>query len=172
MRRVCGNEGDRCVELLRRRTTAFREVAAADRAYARVVRAEIPKGDCRDQIAPIHDTVAAELAMADANAQLADACTTAYVDLLGQLAETGLAAKAEVSVKLSAIGQGLGADGPRLALDNARLICTAAQTAGTTVTLDMEDHTTTDRTLETLHELRAEFPSTGAVIFARPGAAS
>jgi proline dehydrogenase len=32
------------------------------------------------------------------------------------------------------------------------------------VTLDMEDHTTTDATLATLAELRQDFPSTGAVI--------
>ena len=36
--------------------------------------------------------------------------------------------------------------------------------AGTTVTLDMEDHTTTDATLETLRELRQDFPSVGAVL--------
>ncbi len=36
--------------------------------------------------------------------------------------------------------------------------------AGTTVTLDMEDHTTTDRTLATLRSLRRDFPDTGAVV--------
>ena len=30
--------------------------------------------------------------------------------------------------------------------------------AGTAVTLDMEDHTTTDSTLEILHTLRKEYP--------------
>ena len=35
---------------------------------------------------------------------------------------------------------------------------------GTTITLDMEDHTTTDRTLATLHTLRADFPTVGAVL--------
>jgi proline dehydrogenase len=94
----------------------------------------------------------------------ADACVAAYVDLLGQLAARGLARRAEVSVKLSAIGQALPRDGQRVALEHARTICRAARNAGTTVTLDMEDHTTTDRTLETLHELRKDFPETGAVL--------
>ena len=37
-------------------------------------------------------------------------------------------------------------------------ICAAAADAGTTVTLDMEDHTTTDSTLEILAELRQGLP--------------
>ena len=40
----------------------------------------------------------------------------------------------------------------------------AARNAGTTVTLDMEDHTTTDSTLRILHELRKDFPQTGGVL--------
>ena len=40
----------------------------------------------------------------------------------------------------------------------------AARNAGTTVTLDMEDHTTTDSTLRVLRELRKDFPETGAVL--------
>jgi proline dehydrogenase len=89
-----------------------------------------------------------------------------YVHLLDLLAEADLAAygAAEVSVKLSAIGQALPADGDAIALDNAHAICEAAQAAGTTVTLDMEDHTTTDRTLDTLRALREDFPWVGAVL--------
>jgi proline dehydrogenase len=89
-----------------------------------------------------------------------------YVHLLDLLAEADLAAygAAEVSVKLSAIGQALPADGDAIALDNARAICEAAQAAGTTVTLDMEDHTTTDRSLDTLRALREDFPWVGAVL--------
>ena len=89
-----------------------------------------------------------------------------YVPLLDLLAEADLTAygAAEVSVKLSAIGQALPADGDAIALENARAICEAAQAAGTTVTLDMEDHTTTDRTLATLHALREDFPWVGAVL--------
>ena len=44
------------------------------------------------------------------------------------------------------------------------MIASAAAAVGTTVTLDMEDHTTTDLTLETLRTLRQDFPQTGAVL--------
>jgi proline dehydrogenase len=94
----------------------------------------------------------------------ADATVAAYVDVLEQLAAKGLARSAEVSVKLSAIGQALPDGGHKIALDNARTICRAARNAGTTVTLDMEDHTTTDSTLQILRELRKDFPETGAVL--------
>jgi proline dehydrogenase len=91
----------------------------------------------------------------------ADAVTKAYLTLLERLDEAGLTAGAEVSVKLSAVGQHIDRS---MCLDNARRIAYAATSAGTTVTLDMEDHTTTDSTLEILAELREDFPSTGAVI--------
>jgi proline dehydrogenase len=94
----------------------------------------------------------------------ADRTVQAYLDVLKRLADSGLTHGAEVSVKLSAVGQALGDDGARLALENARRICQAATNAGTTVTLDMEDHTTTDSTLGVLHELRQDFPDTGAVV--------
>ncbi len=84
--------------------------------------------------------------------------------LLGRLADEGLSSGAEVSVKLSAVGQALPGDGEKIALEHARQICAAATAAGTTVTLDMEDHTTTDSTLGILTELRRDFPSTGAVL--------
>jgi proline dehydrogenase len=91
----------------------------------------------------------------------AEAATKAYLTLLSRLSEQGLTPAAEVSVKLSAVGQVLD---EQLALDNAAAICEAARTAGTTATLDMEDHTTTESTLRVLAELRKTFPSTGAVI--------
>jgi proline dehydrogenase len=94
----------------------------------------------------------------------ADATTHAYLELLEHLSARGLTRNAEVSVKLSAIGQYLPGDGHAIALENARTICRAARNAGTTVTLDMEDHTTTDATLATLRELRKDFPETGAVL--------
>jgi len=91
----------------------------------------------------------------------ADATTKAYVTLLQQLAEHELASVTEVSVKLSAVGQALD---EAMARDNAATICTAAAAAGTTVTVDMEDHTTTDSTLSVIRDLRADFPWVGAVI--------
>jgi proline dehydrogenase len=94
----------------------------------------------------------------------ADRTVAAYLELLGRLDDAGLAGRAEVSVKLSAVGQFLPADGEKVALENARRICVAAGEVGTTVTLDMEDHTTTDSTLGILAELRADFPWVGAVL--------
>ena len=94
----------------------------------------------------------------------ADSTVAAYLDLLAALSDKGLARNAEVSVKLSAVGQALEDSGEKVALENARTICRAARNAGTTVTLDMEDHTTTDATLGTLRELRKDFPETGAVL--------
>jgi proline dehydrogenase len=88
----------------------------------------------------------------------------AYLKMLELLAAEGLTGGAEVSVKLSAVGQALPGDGEKVALENARAICAAAHAAGTTVTLDMEDHTTTDSTLGILRDLRADFPETGAVL--------
>jgi hypothetical protein len=51
-----------------------------------------------------------------------------------------------------------------LVFKNAREVCRAAAEAGITVTLDMEDHTTTDSTLRVGGRLRAEHPATGLVI--------
>jgi proline dehydrogenase len=92
---------------------------------------------------------------------MAQATVDAYLALLTALGELTQDGKAEVSVKLSAVGQTIDEG---MALDNARTICQGAHEAGTTVTLDMEDHTTTDSTLGVLRELRKDFPSTGAVV--------
>jgi proline dehydrogenase len=94
----------------------------------------------------------------------ADAAVASYLEMLEALSAAGLARNAEVSVKLSAVGQALPEVGDKLCLENARTICRAARNVGTTVTIDMEDHTTTDATLATLRELRKDFPETGAVI--------
>jgi proline dehydrogenase len=91
----------------------------------------------------------------------ADTTVRAYLTLLDALAERGLTEHAEVSVKLSALGQKLDEN---LARDNAATIAAAADRVGTTVTLDMEDHTTTDSTLGILAELRTDYPRTGAVL--------
>ena len=87
-----------------------------------------------------------------------------YVTLLAALHAAGFTEHAEVSVKLSAIGQALPTDGEKIALEHAREIAAAARTVGTTMTLDMEDHRTIDSTLTILHELRRDFPETGAVV--------
>ena len=94
-------------------------------------------------------------------ASQASATTDAYISLLGRLGDDGLADRAEVSLKLSAVGQSLD---PSMALDNARRVCSAAADVGTTVTCDMEDHSTTDLTLDAVRELRQDFPWVGAVL--------
>ncbi|AHI01726.1 proline dehydrogenase family protein [Kutzneria viridogrisea] len=92
---------------------------------------------------------------------LAEQTVQSYLLLLDRLHAEGLAGHTEVSVKLSAVGQALD---ERLALDNASRICAAAEQCGTTVTLDMEDHTTTDSTLRVLAEVRRSWPWVGAVL--------
>jgi proline dehydrogenase len=101
----------------------------------------------------------------------AEAVVRAYLDVLDALQREGLTerlglltARTEVSVKLSAVGQALPEDGEKIALEHARTICAKARGVGATVTLDMEDHTTTDSTLEILRQLRLDFPETGAVL--------
>ncbi|HLL68235.1 MAG TPA: proline dehydrogenase family protein [Micromonosporaceae bacterium] len=84
-----------------------------------------------------------------------------YLRLLDGLADDELTPAAEISVKLSALGQIFD---EKVALEHARAICVRASEAGTTVTLDAEEHTTTDSTLEVLAQLRTEFPTTGAVL--------
>jgi len=94
----------------------------------------------------------------------ADANVAAYEHILALLGDTGLAERVEVSVKLSALGQSLAIDGDKIALEGARRVCAAAAAVGTTVTVDMEDHTTTDRTLDTVRELRVDHAWVGAVV--------
>ena len=94
-------------------------------------------------------------------AEQATATRDQYLTLLGRLRDAGLTPATEVSVKLSALGQKVD---DRMAYDYAHAICAAAAEAGTTVTLDAEDHTTTDSTLEILAEVRKDYPATGAVL--------
>ncbi len=84
-----------------------------------------------------------------------------YLRLLGDLSQAELTPAAEVSVKLSALGQRFD---EKAAFEHVHAICGAASVAGTTVTIDMEDHTTTDSTLDILGRLRVDFPTTGGVL--------
>ncbi|MDI9949350.1 proline dehydrogenase family protein [Rhodococcus sp. IEGM 1305] len=94
-----------------------------------------------------------------------------YLTLLSSLAHRAPATDSggrprsiEVSLKLSALGQCLPRDGHNVALENAHKICTAAEEAGVWVTVDAEDHTTTDSTLSIVGELREDFPTLGTVL--------
>lgn len=100
----------------------------------------------------------------------AEATADAYLALIAALDAAGLAAGAEVSVKLSAVGQSLAPSaaapdgGEAYSLGQVRRIVTAAYGVSARVTLDMEDHTTVDATLRTLKTLRDEQPDVGVAI--------
>ena len=99
----------------------------------------------------------------------ADATVSAYLGLLdavGQLGvDTGDGPRPfEVSLKLSALGQALPRDGEKIARENAHEICSRAREVGAWVTVDAEDHTTTDSTLSIVRDLRADFPWLGTVL--------
>lgn len=102
---------------------------------------------------------------------MAEAAVAEYLSLINDLAalrsefpQVNGAAPLEVSVKLSALGQALPQDGPEIATEHLRTLCTKAAQCGVWVTVDMEDHTTTEATLATVRRLRAEFPWLGAVL--------
>lgn len=98
----------------------------------------------------------------------ADAAVQAYLELidgLGRLDAGGdVVRPLEVSIKLSALGQTLGRDGHKIARENAWSICDAARRAGVWVTVDAENHTTTESTLSIVRDLRAEFPWLGVAL--------
>ncbi|OPE50153.1 proline dehydrogenase family protein, partial [Mycolicibacterium diernhoferi] len=102
------------------------------------------------------------------DADAADATVQAYLGLLDALAARTEAAAPvrplEVSLKLSALGQALPRDGEKIALQNAQAICERAERAGIWVTVDAEDHTTTDSTLSIVRDLRTDFGWLGAVL--------
>lgn len=93
----------------------------------------------------------------------------AYLDLLDALGRRGDATRRgvrplEVSVKLSAVGQALERDGEKIARENLHTICARARQAGVWVTVDAEDHTSTDSTLSIVADLRADFDWLGVVL--------
>jgi len=103
------------------------------------------------------------------DAAMATATVEAYLSLLRAYAalpvpETSGSRPLEVSLKLSAMGQALPEIGHDVALANARIICEAAAEVGVWVTIDAEDHTTTDSTLAIVKELRRDFPDLGTVL--------
>jgi proline dehydrogenase len=102
------------------------------------------------------------------DADAADATVRAYTALLEALGQRAEAAgdprPLEVSLKLSALGQALARDGEKIATENAHAICTKARDLGVWVTVDAEDHTTTDSTLSIVRDLRTDFPWLGTVL--------
>ena len=157
--------------LLLARSEQVKKLVSTLPVSAGIVRGYVPGEDTSDAVDATAALVDSHLRVTldylgedTLDADRADATVRAYLEVMAALSARGLTRHAEVSVKLSAIGQALPQHGHKIALENARTICRAARNAGTTVTLDMEDHTTTDATLATLRELRKDFPETGAVL--------
>lgn len=102
------------------------------------------------------------------DAAAATATMQAYLQLLDALAHRSDGAAGprplEVSLKLSALGQALPRDGAKIAHENAHTICAKARDVGAWVTVDAEDHTTTDSTLSIVRDLRTDFPWLGTVL--------
>lgn len=112
------------------------------------------------------------------DADTAELTVAAYLELLDALGERGGARGGdgagggaggevrplEVSLKLSALGQALPKDGQKIAHENAHTICERAHRVGVWVTIDAEDHTTTDSTLSIVRDLRSEFDWLGTVL--------
>jgi proline dehydrogenase len=106
------------------------------------------------------------------DAQRAAATAAQYVHLLGKLAAEGLTedGAVEISVKPTALGLLLGSEdgagptagGERLATEHLERIAIAAREAGTTVTVDAEDHRTTDASLRMATALRSSWSSKGS----------
>lgn len=98
----------------------------------------------------------------------AERTVQAYLALLDGLAQRGdvdaRVRPLEVSLKLSALGQALPRDGEKIAYENAHTICAKAREVGAWVTVDAEDHTTTDSTLSIVRDLRTEFDWLGTVL--------
>lgn len=167
-RSLCGVNPLRSLILAAAGNDAIRRVVATAPVSRSVVRRFVAGESTADAVDVTRKLVSAGLSVTldylgedTTDVELAEQTVAAYLELLDALRDEGLADRAEVSVKLSAVGQLLD---ERLALDNAARICTAAQRHGTTVTLDMEDHTTTDSTLRVLAELRATWPWVGGVL--------
>jgi proline dehydrogenase len=154
--------------LLAARNTGVERLIGHSQLARTVVARYIAGDDVIDAVRVSRQLVAEGLAVTldqlgedSADAASAEAVTKAYCALIDALSSAELTPPAEVSVKLSALGQRLD---PEFAVENAKTICQAAAAVGTTVTLDMEDHTTTDLTLDALVALRRDYPTTGAVL--------
>jgi proline dehydrogenase len=90
--------------------------------------------------------------------EAARAAADKYVSALDLLADRGL--DLNVSMKLSQMGLGLGAP---VARENAARVLVAAASHGAFVRIDMEDHTTTDATLDLWRGLRTVMAGSGDV---------
>ena len=169
---------------------ALMAAAASERVREAVTRTSAARAVVDRYVAgeSIEDAVAAARALRSAgllvtldylgedttDALRASATAGQYVQLLGKLAAEGLTegGAVEVSVKPTAVGLLLGTEGlpgpnalgEKVATEHLERIAAAARDAGTTVTIDAEDHRTTDAALRIAGSLRSRFPAVGTVL--------
>lgn len=93
------------------------------------------------------------------------AAVAAHRDLVQAVSRAGLATAAEVTVKPSTIGLGLSDD--RLAPAALGEICLAARNAGSLVSLDLEEPSTTDDTYALFSLCHQDFPQLGVTVQSR-----
>lgn len=86
-----------------------------------------------------------------------------HVETLEALGRRGLSDRADLAVRLTALGLQV-PGGARLAVDNLATICRTARNVGAQVTLDMADHTTVDATYEAFTQLHQDFPGLGVTV--------
>ena len=88
----------------------------------------------------------------------ADAAREVYIAAIERIVDAGL--RANVSIKLTQLGLDLDTE---TAISNAVSIAARAAVAGTSLTLDMEDHRYTDRTIDGCVRAAGEFPGSVGV---------
>ncbi|WP_420176929.1 proline dehydrogenase family protein [Luteococcus sp. OSA5] len=97
----------------------------------------------------------------------ARAAAQAQMELLRAVGEAGVGRQADLTLKLSTLGQGLGRDGRRFSTDLVDEVCRVAGNVGSQVCLDLEDHTTTDDTFATFEALHQDHPMLGVTVQAQ-----
>ncbi|WP_168583274.1 proline dehydrogenase family protein [Gephyromycinifex aptenodytis] len=83
--------------------------------------------------------------------------------VIRRLGDAGLTGqgRADVSVRLSALGGAMGPSGPALALEHMRSLAEAAAAAQVSLTLEAERDVPVETTIAAVHQLREDFPDTG-----------
>lgn len=117
----------------------------------------------RDQAKGLMATLEPLLPVARDREQAAIARRT-HLEMVRALGAAGLGPLAEVTVKLSTLGQRIGRDGAALSTTHLAEVCAAARNAGTQVSLDLEEHSTTDATFAAFTALHQDFPWLGVTV--------
>lgn len=97
----------------------------------------------------------------DDNREIAEIAGS-YERIVNRLADEGLAADSELSLRLSTLG--LGRIPPQATMDFARFVTRSAYNAGMAVCLGMEEDDQVDTVLAIHQELRQDFPDTAVTI--------